>query len=484
MKKIIIISLLALTLSFCGCADNGDQIAADSGDIKAPVTENNTIADTEKTTEETEISPESETLVTTEAPGTTAFPESETEAEPVTEPITKAVIEAPDTEPLTEAPETDAPAVPEDIVYSDDPEEDDDYLDIPNRGGVSVMDMMFSVTDSEITLKIPLPSNWQFEKSENGEYIITAAKEIGKFFTGEAADLDIWKTVNTESAESGDLKILRHIEKFGSKDALRFRYRYIYSFSENGEERLITLILDYESVLSTIAEKLLSGVIPSSLNSDPKFGELAHLKDGSLLILGNSFIRTSAIGSILSETMQKNSKKCTVNAISRGYAQVGTYTADTAIMSDIKSGKYSAVFICGLYSADEIANLEVLKNACDSSDTNLIIFPAHNENRSVIDAAAKKFPELTLFDWKAEIDMFINSGADKWDFCKNDSHKHSTPLAGYVGAHMIYRAIYGEVPKADLTYSIKQTDIDPILGDYTDLGYITATDKTDVTYVG
>ncbi len=468
MKKIIIISILTLSLSFYACEKNAPDNASKSPQLMN--TKSNAVTDTEKMIEETETSHESEPFITieeTQSPETTAIPDTE-----------------PETQTVTEAPETDEVTEPEDIVYGDDPEEDDDYKNISNKGGVSVKDMLFSIADSEITLKFSLPSNWQFEKSENGEYTIAVSKEIGKFFIGEATDLDVWKTVNTESAETGGIKVMRNIEKFGSKDALRFRYRYSYSFSENGEEKLMTLILDYTSVLSTTADKLLSGVIIGSLNSDPKFGVLSHLKDSSLLILGNSFIRTSSIGSILSEMMQKNSKKCTVNAISRGYAQVGTYTADTAIMSDIKSGKYSAVFICGLYSADEIANLEVLKNACDSSDTSLIIFPAHNENRSVIDAAAKKFPELTILDWKAEIDMFIERGADKWDFFKNDAHKHSTPLAGYVGAHMIYRAIYSKVTKADLTYSIKQTDIDPILGDYPDLGYITVADKADVIYVG
>ena len=65
-----------------------------------------------------------------------------------------------------------------------------------------------------------------------------------------------------------------------------------------------------------------------------------------------------------------------------------------------------------------------------------------------------------------EINSLIKAGRDKWDFCINDAHLHSTPLAGYVGAHMIYRAIYGEVPQGDMTSSISYKEIKNVLGDY------------------
>lgn len=494
MKKIILIFLSAIILSFCACAQEKRISQTDSTKAtESMVTSESTVADSGNDTVEIPISTESDSSIDTEnipTPDTVSAPE--TIFTPVTDPPSEATEPDPSiteeiqatemTATVTEPPEESK--APEEVIYIDDPDEDDDYKDIPNKGGGSVKNHMFSLKDSEITLKFTFPSNWQLTQNESGGYTVSLEKEIGSFFKGSANDSDIWKTVDTVSVNSKSLSIERNIEKFGAGEGLRFRYRYVYSLKEKGEDKIMTLTLDYARVFSNIADKLLNNVIQESLYSDPKFGSLEHLADGSILIVGNSFIRTSSIGNILFEMIQSNGKKLRINALSQGYAKVGTYTASSSVMSDIKSGKYDAVFMCGLYSADEIANVKVLKDACDNSETDLIIFPAHNENRSVIESAVDSFPNLTLLDWKAEIDMFINHGADKWDFCQNDSHKHSTPLAGYIGSHMIYRAIYGEVPHAKITSSINQGTIESKLGDYVELGYITVTDKSDVIYVG
>ena len=101
-----------------------------------------------------------------------------------------------------------------------------------------------------------------------------------------------------------------------------------------------------------------------------------------------------------------------------------------------------------------------------SSDTTLVVFPAHNEERSVIKRANQSCPELFMLDWKAEVDALIESGIDRWSFCINDEHKHSTELAGLVGAHMIYRAIYGEIPSVDGIYAVNDYNARELLGTY------------------
>ena len=40
------------------------------------------------------------------------------------------------------------------------------------------------------------------------------------------------------------------------------------------------------------------------------------------------------------------------------------------------------------------------------------------------------------------------SGVREDDFCFNDEHKHSKPLAGYIGAKMIYQSLFGVEPPA------------------------------------
>lgn len=209
-------------------------------------------------------------------------------------------------------------------------------------------------------------------------------------------------------------------------------------------------------------------------NDGRRFNDLSELNKErcEILVLGNSFIYSSNIGDIMNELFSNNGKDCYVYAISRGYASVNTYVQDSEIMSDIRAGYYDAVFICGLYGTWELDPLSILDAACTQSGTKLVIFPAHNEDRVTIDAAERNFKKAYLLDWKAELDALIESGVSKWDLCVNDAHFHSTWTAGYVGAHMAYRAIYGEIPQNGVEYSHDQEMIDDILGDYVNTGII------------
>ena len=156
-------------------------------------------------------------------------------------------------------------------------------------------------------------------------------------------------------------------------------------------------------------------------------------------------------------------------AQSRGYASISTYAQDSAFLKRIANGEWAAVFLCGFYGQDT-TSVGIIKNACDKSNTQLIIFPAHNESDQMRINATSKYPELICMNWKREIDLLIQEGRSKWDFCINDQHKHSTPLAGYVGAHMIYRALYNTVPKGNVYSYINQAEVKSLLGDYVKTG--------------
>ena len=120
-------------------------------------------------------------------------------------------------------------------------------------------------------------------------------------------------------------------------------------------------------------------------------------------------------------------------------------------------------------NAESVTNLEHMINACASSNTKLAIFPAHNESDVMIDQARGAYPDLFCINWKREVDQLINEGRSRWDFCVDDGHMHSTPLAGYVAAMMIWRAIYGEMPDVKLTKTsavLNQEWADSILGEY------------------
>lgn len=189
----------------------------------------------------------------------------------------------------------------------------------------------------------------------------------------------------------------------------------------------------------------------------------------TVLILGNSFINTSNVGDIL-QTMCGSD--LFVEAHSRGYASVMTYAQDDHMVQNIRRGDYSVVFICGFYNYSDVLELEKIVDACEYSNTKIAIFPAHNEDSSLIADAAAMYPNAVLIDWKKEINILITKGIDYYDFCFDDQHQHSTPLAGYVGAHMIYRAIFNEIPQTTSFSQVSKQQID-LLGDYVKNGTMT-----------
>ncbi len=374
----------------------------------------------------------------------------------------------------------------QDIFSSDDdPAEDDEYKNISCFPINGITKKNFGIPGSNYCLTLQYGTDWDIAKKSDSSYEIRRDDSlIGMIIKGESQDLDKWKTIGSRSAKRGETNIYEYIEKFGSGITLRFRYRYVYEREENGEKRLITVLLSYSDVNSMSTSCLYINSQMNEICSNPKFGYLSDREYKNIIILGNSFIGTSSVGYILDEMLANNNKTCNVTSISRGYASVSTYVNDSEIMRDIGDGIYDAVFICGLYDSDEVRKIGVLQKKCEESGTKLVVFPAHNESRfTIIDALEQNAP-IEILDWKAEIDAFISAKKPKDLFCINDSHKHSTKLAGYVGAHMIYRSIYNEVPEAGVKDLISQSYVNKMLGDYVKTGVIRIIDEESINYLG
>ena len=161
-----------------------------------------------------------------------------------------------------------------------------------------------------------------------------------------------------------------------------------------------------------------------------------------ILILGNSFIHSSQIGDFLNDMLEQAGSEYSAVAISRGYASVSTYSYDRELIAEISAGEYCYVFQCGFYSPGEQQEFETMKLACAHSNTGIVAFPAHNEDPGTISSIDK----AECLNWKEEIDALISAGVPYDEMCIDDMHKHSTPLAGYVGAHMIYRNLFHKIP--------------------------------------
>ena len=360
----------------------------------------------------------------------------------------------------------------------EDDNENDDYLDIECKLASGYCNHKFGFQDSDIFLNIKVPLEWEFYRYDGESYEIKRNNElVGSLCVGDGS-LDNWITVSTDVFSKNNITVHKYIEKFGTGESLAFRYRFVYTFIDSQIEKFITLIADYSEIdFSTSC--MLTDMNLIHLSDLTRYGDLSDVGESpSILILGNSFIGSSKIGNILNEMTEVNGKTAQITAISRGYATVATYIEDEFIMTDIKNGQYDLVLICGLYSNVEVQNLNILKMACDESGAKLVVFPAHNEKSNVITLAINRYPDLYFLNWRDEINLFIDSGYNKYDFCINDSYSHSNSLAGYIGAHMIYRSIYGEAPKEALSYSINQSYVNNMLGSYVELSYI----QKSITY--
>lgn len=356
-------------------------------------------------------------------------------------------------EELTETGEkTDPPSTESEASPSGD---ETAYLDIECYQPNSFSAKLFGWESDRQVFSLQLPDEWEISDNDNGGMTIARdGKNIGEMISGTPADLAEWDVLEiTEETFSG-ITAQKFLEMKGAGDDLSFRCRFVYQYESEDRERTISITVTYEEIGDFTSRKLLATPDLCDLTTDPRFGILSDVPKQSILILGNSFIGTSDIGQILKDMLYNNRKNVNVSAVSRGYATVETYISDSYMMSDIRNGVYDIIFICGFYSADQAEHLDVLQSACAVSDTTLVIFPAHNENENSISIARAHQPSLICLNWKQEIDALITSGVDRWALCIDDTYRHSTPLAGFVGAHMIYRALYGTVPSGQVNAGI------------------------------
>lgn len=251
-------------------------------------------------------------------------------------------------------------------------------------------------------------------------------------------------------------------------------YKRLYSFTDTLAQSTIYVSLDYTALDDAMFFMLFeNAAIPTETAAVRHISLFPQNGSDQILILGNSFIATSEIGSFLEQFFIRADKAYTLRAVSRGYASVEDYAREEWL-EEIRTGRYCAVFQCGLYAPNDVEQFVKVKRACEDSHTRLVLFPAHNENKSFIRQIEDRYPEVICLNWQEEIDRLIKSPqcrAVYRDFCIDDAHQHTTPLGGYVGAHLIYRALFEEIPPYYVGENpLSMESISFYLGSYVDTG--------------
>ncbi len=348
----------------------------------------------------------------------------------------------------------------------DDPAEDNRYKTFKSEGNIGHTESNFGSRKEESVLTLDHSRLWTFTKAD-GVYIIKDKDgEIGRLYSGAAPDLKKWKIVDTASKKNGTTTIYRYIEKYGSGVTLSFRYRFSFERTIDGTAHNYTLVLDYAKIKDSSAQRILDYSKIDKIYTDQGYGKLSNLKDKYLYFVGNSFIGYSYIDSILEEMSEKSGYDLKIGWKWIPNSRIVDFSKDPGIMSRIKSGSYDAVFLCGMYAADDVDAIKDIVYACQASGVQLILLPAHNENASVIEMVQNKYPTIPIINWKEELEALIGEGRSFWSFCYNDGVNHSNKIAGYVGAHMIFRAIYGKNPSVTVSEYVSQGEVNGVLGSY------------------
>ncbi len=341
----------------------------------------------------------------------------------------------------------------------------------------------FSIKNSNTMIHLAIPKEWELVKNKAGYTIVKNSQTIGNV-TALGSTSSAGESVNVFLGEItvGGIRVTHSIDRVNSDKKPSYTRTLGYHYDDKkGNRNNINITVAYQEIDSSAVVTMMTEAEKSIASTEKNMGAL-QIRDNrnSILILGNSFVNTSQIGSIL-QTMCGSG--VSVEAHSRGYASVATYTDDAYMMQNIRAGSYSAVFMCGLYSRQDVLELKKIVEACEDSDTKIAVFPAHNENRSCINDAALACPSAVLIDWKAEIDALIDTGVDYSYFCIADTHKHSTPLAGYVGAHMIYRAVFNKIPQTTSFNEVSKSQIN-LLGEYASVGAVGLAEKDAIYTIG
>ncbi len=334
-------------------------------------------------------------------------------------------------------------------------------------------ELHYGFEGDELVLRLSLPAAWDVVWEETGAMLFYEGKDIGGIMPGYYAPTENNNRVmEEESYRAGGVDSVSRL--FAIPDAtpptVTFRRVQNFTYYVGDTEREVSLYVNYAALDKAGADNIFKTAAAIVPYGDPYRGLLSDLpENATVAVFGNSFISSSQIGTFLRQMFAGTDY--TVITQSRGYASISRQSWEDEL-DNLRNGIYDVAFFCGFYNETDAHMFAPYVKACKESGTRLVLFPAHNESGSHY-ATDVYYPDLPALNWRGEIDLLIEEfGIDYWDFCINDTHKHSTPAAGYVGAHMIYRAITGECPPPEDYTNMPFDELYSLLGDYTVTGAV------------
>ena len=312
------------------------------------------------------------------------------------------------------------------------PNKKPDYSELKCESPKNYSYINLIIGESTMAINMALPDEWKLYRE--GEKCYTVAKygkEIGKLYFGNESELDEGKTeVYTDVKTNLGIETVYSVNRYGEEE-YTYRRKIIFKYPDGEKTREVTLDINYTAIDNSGVSSLRGVPHTWEVVTEPKFNTVSFPENGNknVLILGNSFVSTSRIGELVA-TLCADEGIGRVTAVSLPNVSIKDYAASEYYLSLIASGEYGVLFMCGLFSNNDVTGLEKIYDACQKGGTTLVLFPAHNEGLNVIERAQGKYPELVTVDWRNEIIKLIYSGVKKSSLCMDDGPEHSTPLAG------------------------------------------------------
>ena len=336
----------------------------------------------------------------------------------------------------TPPPETDPPETEPPIP---------DRATIPCNAVSEWREIGINWKDTTEAIALKVPTAWEFWEYEPETYqLLYDGLAVGTLST--VTPTDSFTRILTEFHDTADILVDYEVRLYKERNEYVYKHSFAFVITADGRKLHAYIEIDYDQLDADAVSHMLSSIQHVGYREGNLKIPLAQSnRSDKIFIIGNSFVRTSSVGTFLQNFIKTGDKETEVvwksvnGAVARGYVT-------NEILDPIRKGEYSVVFLCGLYYDEDIPVIGTFLKACEQSDTLLVVFPAHNERQPQITKAKEVYPTVFFLDWKREINDIIAVKNNFWEFCQNDAWHHSKPPAGYIGAHMIYMALFDEVP--------------------------------------
>lgn len=172
----------------------------------------------------------------------------------------------------------------------------------------------------------------------------------------------------------------------------------------------------------------------------------------NIYIAGNSFIGSSNAPYWLDRLFIENNVYAQIQYNSIGYGRIADHLKSMSHWP-MQADVIDVMFIQDFYGYEDVTSLGQLLTELNRRNptAEVMVYPAENESNH--GAVSAELYGLDLVDWKTLL-INIKTYYPEWNSVLNyrdDDIRHSTLVAGFMGAILQYRALFGAIPIFDST---------------------------------